>query len=155
MRSRAGRRSSPNTKYKIPRWNLGEFLNRPQASGHSDPLTASVACRRIQSPKCRVARPQGSFLTTRVAPCPGNLHLSKIYLVFPTGFFSLQKLADDAFYRSKLTRKLLLLTLDWRRYFSRDKSWEWGGGVRLFCPFPQNLRLTPRVLYDVFGPSSG
>ena len=35
-------RSSPNTKYEIPRWNLGEFLNRLQAWGHYDPLTPSV-----------------------------------------------------------------------------------------------------------------
>ena len=42
VRCGAWSRSSPNTKYKIPRWNLGEFLNRPQASGHSDPLTPRV-----------------------------------------------------------------------------------------------------------------
>ena len=110
-----------------------------------------------KSPKCRVARPRGSLLTTRVAPCPGNFHLSKI--IFHSFslkvFFPLGKLADGAFYSFELTRKLLLLTPDWRWYFSRDKSWELGGGGSLFCPFPQNLRLTPRVLYDVFGASSG
>ena len=95
-------------------------------------------------------------------PCrllPWELHFSKNPCIFAFSFFSAEKfgeLLDEAFYSSKLTRKLLPLTLDWRWYFSRDKSWEWGEGVsRLFCPFPQNLRLTPRVLYDVFGASSG
>ena len=32
---------------------------------------------------------------------------------------------------------------------------EGGGQERLFCSLPQNTRLTPRVLYDVFGASSG
>ena len=66
---------------------------------------------------------------------------------------------DGAFYSfSQLTRKLLLLTLDWRWYFSRDKVENGGrrwGQERLFCSLPQNTRLTPRVLYDVFGASSG
>ena len=69
VRSRAGRRSSPNTKYKIPRWNLGEFLNRPQASGHTDPLTPIqyhraipphtvllLSCSRFQSVELRGPR---------------------------------------------------------------------------------------------------
>ena len=55
-----------------------------------------------KSPKCRVARPRGSLLTTRVAPCPGNFHLSKI--IFHSFslkvFFPLGKLADGAFYSS-------------------------------------------------------
>ena len=71
-----------NTKFRGE--ILGNFSTVLRPRGTLIPLhqecSAVEFCSRILqqlSPKCRVARPQALLLTTRVAPCPGNLHLSK------------------------------------------------------------------------------
>ena len=72
-----------------------------------------------------------------MSPAALGIIFFKKSLYFCIFFFSAEKFGEllgEAFYSSKLTRKLLPLTLDWHWYFSRDKSWEWGEGgwQRLF-----------------------